>query len=67
MWQPQLYLFGNYRLAAATQTEAKRRAKGSWAPLDEAFLEVYRQAETLGRRLPLPGEDDYVEPASVTP
>ncbi len=55
------YEQGNYRLAVNTQLDVKQRAAQRWAPVDEAFLAVFRQAEALGHRLPLPGEDDYVD------
>ncbi len=55
------YEQGNYRLAAQTQTGMRRHSAGPWTALDEAFLEVFREAEILGRRLPLPGETDYLE------
>ena len=42
----------------------RRLSPDSWFPGDEAFLRVYREAEIQGRRLPLPGEAGYVEPAS---
>lgn len=58
------YEQGNYRLAVQTQLDVKRRAAAIWAPVDEQFLAVYRQAEVLGHRLPLPGEDDYEDLAA---
>ncbi len=56
------YEQGNYRLALETQQEAKRQAT-TWGAVDEEFLQVYRQAENLGRRLPVPGEDRDAGPA----
>ena len=53
------YEQGNYRLAVSTQVDVKQRSPQRWAPVDEAFLSVFRQAEVLGRRLPLPGEEGY--------
>ncbi|MCP3962239.1 MAG: hypothetical protein GY719_30730 [bacterium] len=58
------YEQGNYRLAVQTQSEVKRRLADRWKGLNEQFLQTYRQAQQLGRRLPLPGEDDYEEPAA---
>ena len=57
------YEQGNYRLAVQTQAAIKRHTARSWLASDEAFLRVFREAELLGRRLPLPGEPDYDEPA----
>ncbi len=56
------YEQGNYRLAIQTQAGIKRHSPDLWFAGDEAFLQIYRQAEILGRRLPVPGEAGYVEP-----
>ena len=56
------YEQGNYRLAAQTQAGIKRHTDRRWMAVDEAFLQVYREAELLGQRLPLPGETGYTEP-----
>ncbi len=58
------YEQGNYRLAVSTQTGIKRHSARRWVASDKAFLQVYREAELLGRRLPLPGEAGYVEPTA---
>ena len=42
----------------------KRHSSRRWTAVDEAFLRVYREAEILGRRLPLPGEAAYQEPGA---
>ena len=59
------YEQGNYRLAAQTQAGIKRHTDRRWMAVDEAFLRVYREAELLGQRLPLPGEAGYIEPAAT--
>ncbi len=56
------YEQGNYSLAVRTQAAIKHHSPDHWLPTDEAFLQVFRQAELLDRRLPLPGEREYVEP-----
>ncbi len=53
------YEQGNYRLAVQTQAAIQRHSAKSWVMADEAVLQVYREAELLGRRLPLPEEPDY--------
>ncbi len=53
------YEQGNYTLAVNTQLDVKRQAPDRWAPIDEAFLEVFQQAEVAGQRLPLPGEEGH--------
>ena len=58
------YEQGNYRLAVATQQEVKRRLADRWQKDNEQFLQTYREAEILGHRLPLPGEDDYAPPTA---
>ncbi len=58
------YEQGNYTLAVNTQLDVKQRSTERWAPIDEAFLAVYQQAEILGRRLPLPGEEGYSQSES---
>ena len=58
------YEQGSYRLAVQTQAGIKRHSPDRWFAGDEAFLKVYREAEILGRRLPLPGETGYAEPAT---
>ncbi len=58
------YEQGNYRLAVDAQSAIQRHTSDSWWPGDEAFLRVFREAEQQGRRLPLPGEAGYVEPAA---
>ncbi len=60
------YEQGNYRLAVDTQLAIQRHSAESWGPGHAAVLRVYREAERLGRRLPLPGEAGYVEPAAST-
>ncbi len=56
------YEQGNYRLALQTQAAIKRHSADRWFDSDESFLRVFRQADLLGQRLPLPGETEYVEP-----
>ncbi len=57
------YEQGNYRLAVNAQLAIQRQSADRWLASDDAFLQVFREAERQGRRLPLPGEADYVEPA----
>ena len=61
------YEQGNYRLALQTQAGIKRHSANRWMAADEAFLQVFREADVLGRRLPLPGEAGYVEPRDRWP
>ncbi len=58
------YEQGSYTLAIQTQDAIKRHSDRRWTPLDEAFLRIFREAEILGRRLPLPGEAGYVDSAA---
>ncbi len=58
------YEQGNYRLAAQSQAAIKRHTSRRWMAVDEAFLRVYREAEILGQRLPLPNEPGHNEPAA---
>ncbi len=53
------YEQGNFSLAIRTQTGIKRHSSRRWTALDESSLQVFREAEILGRRLPLPGEAGY--------
>jgi len=56
------YEQGNYQLAVDTQTAVRRQAGESWQEVDEQFLRVFERALQENRRLPLPGEKDWVEP-----
>ena len=60
------YEQGNYALAVETQSRIQRQHP-AWGAVEEAFLRVFREAAILGRRLPLPGEDGYVDPAPDAP
>lgn len=52
------YEEGNFQLAVDTQERAKQQAAGQWRPIDNAFLAAYRSALAIGRRVPVPGEDE---------
>jgi len=56
------YEQGNYQLAVDTQTAVRRQAGESWQEADDQFLRVFARALQENRRLPLPGEEDWVEP-----
>ncbi len=58
------YERGNYRLAMETQRQAKRQWPQQWNAEDERFYAVFAAAREAGRRLPVPGEEGYEEPAA---
>ncbi len=56
------YEQGNYRLAVDTLLQARRQAEEAWPGWATDYLRVFEEAELVGRRLPLPGEDGYRRP-----
>lgn len=54
------YEQGNFDLAIRTLSQLERQSTTVWTATDAAFLEVYRQAKAEGRRLPVPGEENYI-------
>lgn len=54
------YEQGNYDLAIETMAQLERSATTAWTGSDTDFLAVFRKAKEEDRRLPVPGEEDFV-------
>ncbi|MEM1181017.1 MAG: hypothetical protein AAGM22_21935, partial [Acidobacteriota bacterium] len=59
------YEQGQFELAMTTQMRLPRDANGALSAYDAAFLAVFQAARGEGRRLPLPHEPGYRDPAAT--